>query len=76
MKKIIRNKEYNTENASIVKKITFGNFGDSEGYEETLYVTDDGYYFMYVNGGEASKYKQENIKCVSKAKAEEWLANN
>ncbi len=76
MKKIIRNKEYNTENASIVKKLTFGNFGDADGYEETLYQTADGFYFLYVNGGEASKYKQENIKCVSKAKAEEWLANN
>ena len=74
MKKIICKREYDTENATLVKKVTFGNFGDAEGYEESLYQTEKGLYFLYVNGGEASPYKAENIKAVSKAKAEEWLA--
>ncbi len=74
MKKIICKREYDTDNATLVKKYTYGSFGDAEGYEESLYQTEKGLYFLYVNGGEESPYKTENIKSVSKAKAEEWLA--
>ncbi len=74
MKKIICKREYDTEAATLVKKVTVGNFGDADGYEETLYQTEGGLYFLYVNGGEASPYPAENIKSVSKAKAQEWLA--
>ena len=73
MKKIICKREYDTETATLVQKFTFGNLGDSDGYEETLYQTPGGLYFLYVNGGEESPYQAENIKSVSKAKAEEWL---
>ncbi len=76
MKKIICKREYDTETATLVKKYTYGYFGDAEGYEETLYQTPAGLYFLYVNGGEASIHAKENIKSVSKAKAEEWLANH
>ncbi len=76
MKKIICKREYDTENATLIKKVTVGAFGDPAGYEETLYQTEKGLYFLYVNGGEDSPYKTENIKSVSKVKAEEWLANN
>ena len=41
---------YDTENATVVKKFTYGNFGESNGYEETLYQTPNGLYFVYVNG--------------------------
>ncbi len=76
MKKIICKREYDTDNAVLVKKFTCGEIGDSNGYEETLYQTEGGLYFLYVNGGETSPYKTENIKSVSKVKAEEWLANH
>ena len=74
MKKIICKVEYDTENASIVEKRTFGEVGDPAGYEETLYVTADGKFFLYVNGGADSVYPEENIKRMSAAKAEEWKA--
>ncbi len=74
MKKIICKREYDTENSTLVKKYSVGNFGDANGYEESLYKTEGGLFFLYVNGGEESPYKTENIKSVSKAKAEEWLA--
>jgi len=74
MKKIICKVEYDTETSEIVKKNTFGSFGDADGYEETLYKTADGKYFLYVNGGAESIYPEENIKRMSAAKAEEWLA--
>lgn len=74
MKKIICKREYDTENATLIKKYSSGAFGDAAGYEESLYQTPGGLYFLYVNGGEESPYKGENIKSLSKAKAEEWLA--
>ena len=73
MKKIIRAKEYDTDNATLVKKFTSGNFGDANGYEESLYQTEGGLYFLYVNGGENSLYKKEDIKSISKVKAAEWI---
>ena len=74
MKKVICKVEYDTATAELVKKNTFGEFGDPAGYEESLYKTADGIFFLYVNGGEESPYKEENIKRMSAAKAEEWLA--
>ncbi len=76
MKKIICKKEYDTETATVVKKVTFGNFGEPDGYEEVLYQTPEGLYFIYVNGGEASCHPAEDISRISKAKAEEWVKNN
>lgn len=74
MKKVICKVEYDTEKANLVAKLTSGNFGDSFGYEESLYQTEDGKFFLYVNGGSDSIYPQENIKRMSSAKAEEWKA--
>lgn len=74
MKKVICKVEYDTENAELIEKRTFGFFGDPAGYEETLYKTEAGKYFLYVNGGAESVYTEENIKRLSAAKAEEWLA--
>ena len=76
MKKIICKKEYDTDAAKIVKKLTFGAFGDPAGYEETLYLTDGGSYFLYVNGGDESKYTKEDIKRMSAKAAEAWLSEN
>ena len=73
MKKTICKYEYDTEKAIIVKKVTFGTFGDAAGYEETLYQTADGKYFIYVNGGAESIYPKEDIKRIGKEKAEEWI---
>ena len=73
MKKIICKVEYDTAASEVIMKRTFGQFGDPNGYEGTLYKTADGKYFLYVNGGAQSPYTQENIKRMSAAKAEEWL---
>ena len=73
MKKVICKVEYDTENAELVAKFTSGNFGDADGYEESLYKTGSGKFFLYVNGGEESPYKKEDIKRLAAAKADEWL---
>ena len=76
MKKIICKKEYDTELAEIVEKRTFGTYGSSDGYEETLYKTENGSFFLYVNGGVDSKYPKEDIKRLSAKAAEAWLEEN
>ena len=73
MKKIICNKEYDSENASLIKKCTYGNFGDPAGYEEILFQTPGGLYFVYVRGGSESPYPQEDIQRLAKAKVNAWL---
>ena len=73
MKKVICKVTYDTEAAQLIKKNTFGQFGDPAGYEESLYKTEDGKYFLYVTGGAQSIYTEENIKRMYAAKAEEWL---
>ena len=73
MKKIICGTEYDTATSTIVKKVVSGYYGDPCGYEETLYVTEGGKYFLYTNGGNESKYTTEKITRMSKAKAEEFL---
>lgn len=73
MKKIICKAEYDTEASTLVKKVTVGEFGDSEGYEESLYQTAKGSYFLYVNGGADSKYPKEDIKRMSKDKAQAFI---
>ena len=73
MKKIICKKEYDTETASIVKKCTFGFYGDPAGYEEILFQTPEGLYFVYGRGGENSPYAEESISRLAKTKVESWL---
>ena len=73
MQKTICGKLYDTEASTVVKKVTFGYFGDPCGYEETLYVTEDGFYFVYENGGENSIHPQENIKRLAKTAVQDWI---
>lgn len=73
MKKIISKKEYNTETATMIKKYVAGFFGDPVGYEEVLYQTPGGLYFLYVRGGETSPYPQEDILRIAKTKVSQWL---
>ena len=73
MKKIICKKEYDTETAQLVKKCVHGYFGDPAGYEESLYKTPEGLFFLYVCGGESSPYPTEDIKRIAKTKVDAWV---
>ena len=73
MKKIICKKEYNTDDATLIKKYTYGYYGDPTGYEEILFQTPGGLYFLYVKGGEASPYPTEDILRMAKTKVNAWL---
>ena len=76
MKKIICKKEYDTETATLIQKCTVGTFGDPAGYEEILFQTPEGLYFVYGVGGEASKYPTEDIQRRAKTKVKEWKENH
>lgn len=76
MKKVICKKEYDTENATLVKKYTVGTYGDPAGYEEILFQTEGGLYFIYTRGGETSPYPAENIQRLAKNKVNEWLESH
>lgn len=73
MQKIICKKLYDTETATLIKAYSFGNLGDSNGYEEDLYQTPEGLYFLHVGGGETSIYPTEDILRLAKTKVKEWL---
>ena len=67
MQRTICKRLYDTETATLIKAHSEGNFGDPAGFEERLYRTPEGYYFLYGNGGETP---------VSDADLTEHLENN
>ena len=76
MKKVICKVEYDTETSELVAKKTVGSFGDPAGYEESLYKTEGGKFFLYTFGGPESQYAVEGIKRMSAANADKWLEEN
>ncbi len=77
MKKTVKGVTYDTETMAVVKKVTHGAFGDPAGYEETLYVAEDGKtYFLYTFGGESSPYPTEKLTSLTKAKVQAWEKEN
>lgn len=67
---------YNTAEATVDKKFTYGAPGDPCGYEETLYITSDGHYFIYTNGGEKSKYPTEQITPIPREDVLGWIMSH
>lgn len=76
MRKEIGGVTYDTYFATIDKKFTYGAPGDPCGYEETLYITDDGKYFVYTYGGAHSKYPSENIFPISREEVKGWILSH
>ena len=76
MKKVICKVEYDTEASELIAKRTVGYFGDPAGYEETLYKTEGGKFFLYTFGGSESAYATESIKRMSAVNAEKWIEEN
>ena len=65
---------YDTSKAEILGNRVFSFFGDPAGYEEALYKTKGGLYFLWGVGGEDSPYNAEgDIRPISKKEAKAWL---
>lgn len=73
MQKTMYKRPYDTETATLIKKYTYSYFGDPAGYEEILFQTPEGLYFLYVHGGEASPYPTEDLMRLAKNKVSAWL---
>lgn len=64
---------YDTATSTIDKKFTYGVPGDPCGYEETLYISNDGRYFIYTYGGYKSKYPSETITPIEREDVKSWM---
>lgn len=86
MKKIIKQKRYNTETAQAMGRISYGDGGDFNHYEETLYRKLNGEFFLHGCGGARSKYAVEigqsqwvggeEIIPFTYVQAQNWVENN
>ncbi len=76
MRKEIDGVLYDTANSTVDKKFTYGVPGDPCGYEETLYITTDGKYFVYTFGGNLSKYTSENIIPIERENVKNWILSH
>ena len=82
MKKIIKGRLYDTETAKELGSDGYSNRRDFHYWEETLYQKRTGEFFVYGEGGAASKYAEsvglnewssgERIMPLSYAEAREW----
>lgn len=76
MRKDIDGVTYDTSRSTLDKKFTFGVPGDPTGYEETLYITFDGRYFIYTNGGANSRYTHEDITPIERDGVKDWILSH
>ncbi len=86
MKKIINAKLYDTATAEkLAEKWNGLNTSDVRNFRETLFKTKKGSYFLYGEGGAATRWAKKNgnsldagrnIIQMDKWKAMEWLAKN
>ena len=76
MYKEIEGVVYDTANSTIDKKFTYGAPGDPCCYEETLYKTNDGKFFVYTYGGALSKYPTENIIPIEREMVKNWMLSH
>jgi hypothetical protein len=76
MRKVLGGVVYDTDNSVVDKKFTFGAPGDPCGYEETLYITTSGQYFIYTNGGASSKYPAEEIYPIEHEHVRDWILSH
>lgn len=87
MKRIINGKRYNTETAEEISSKTGGGNPSNFGYfEESLYKTKRGNYFLHGRGGPSSKYAENNpnggtdsgagLEPLSEEETIVWLESN
>lgn len=65
---------FDTSKAEALGNRAFSYYGDPAGYEETLYKTKGGLFFLWGIGGEESPYNSgEDIRPLTEAEANAWL---
>ena len=65
---------YDTAKAQLLGERAYSYYGDPAGYEETLYQTKGGLYFLWGLGGADSPYAAgEDIRPLTEKEAKAWL---
>jgi hypothetical protein len=72
MKVTINDKTYSTYDAQCLGYRHIGEFGHHNGFEEQLYIAEDGQYFLYSIGGPESPYAEPKLNLLSDVKAKNW----
>jgi len=86
MKQVIDGKVYNTETATLIAEDSYGFPRDFHHWEESLYITKKGAYFIAGSGGPMTKYAvsvgnnstsgSSRIEPLSKEEALTWLESH
>jgi hypothetical protein len=82
MRRIIDGKAFDTETAELLGEASWGNRGDSGRWEESLYRTRKGRYFLHGKGGPATRWAVghpggsysggSDIRALGEDEAQEW----
>jgi hypothetical protein len=72
MKAIFKDKEYSTFDATCLGYRHIGEYGHQDGFEEQLYLAEDGQHFLYGIGGPESPYAEPEINLLSEEEAAIW----
>jgi hypothetical protein len=72
MKTTINDKAYSTYDAKCLGYRHIGEYGHQDGFEEQLYVADDGQHFIFGVGGPESPYIEPEINFLTKGEASSW----
>jgi hypothetical protein len=75
MKRIINGKKYDTDTANCIASDSYGNCGDFAAWEEALYRTKKGQYFITGSGGPMSKYAVSIGNNTTSGSSELWLVD-
>jgi len=70
MRATVKGKTYDTETAELLESKVEGEYGDTRGYEEKVYRTKTGLYFIHGVGGADSPYPKETIKPLTQEEFE------
>ncbi|MDR0248168.1 MAG: hypothetical protein LBI44_00675 [Oscillospiraceae bacterium] len=76
MKKTINKKTYNTDTGKHIGQKYHGEYGQPDGFEEQLFVAEDGKHFIYGAGGPDSPYPVPDIKVLTEKAATDWKKEN
>lgn len=86
MKAIINGKRYDTEKAELVASDSYGFSSDFQSWEEELYRTPRGSWFLWGEGGPMTKYAESSgqnswggssrITPLTPQEVKEWLENH
>jgi hypothetical protein len=68
----IKNKTYSTFDARCLGYRHIGEYGHNNGFEEQLYLAEDGQHFLYGIGGPESQYTEPEINLLTEEEAVIW----